>query len=1053
MPLVDGSAPHRPGKEGGEGGRLWVPGTRIPDDVGAGGGAAMVCSPYTKYIFVKPQGGYTTSEFINWRDDNAFVGSATLNAVGAFVFDLGDSSSCGGTVIQHDPTNPAQAFLRDDATKDAFTIAGLATGGFFLIGDQQGVGAAAGEIKKIIIDCNLEFIVLALHRGTPGTQPDITVAAFTHLVASIRWDIGPLKPIILMVGDENENVHLMPESTRGQLFVGDISDQDTESKQTALLDRAGYIDLNWWPMMAFVPNADNGISVFNSMVGMQNRLFHPLLIPAADNVCPFFTTRALTNNELGEARALFVTPVFPGPLAEPKVRTTSMWFWDWAKVRNNTRVKTWSVLRNNLDGSFANIDYMSDMQAAFTSKPAWVGHPIYDMPWAMEFRMDARSVNTIVTWDRDTHGPGNVPALHGMKDNEEGWLTIVTPFELSPTANRFYLRDVYQDDPRGVPVIPPWVEFRWIREIEEEEIANAEGSGWLGIPGFPSPGDVISGLIDLAGDALVWLPNQIYDLSTNQEGFTKWSAGLNQPHVILSGTPGGGAPVGVDEGGIGVTVVNSVNPLSLRNAPFAVEIRTVNFKVGPVIDPDTGEQRGFVWPSKVFNIIPIAISSQILESFDPVSTPAGLTLWNDLDFDLGGHGSTPMTFEADEQITEGFANLHIPRFDILFPLLDHKADFPPMMDSTDATLNRDFSNHLARIDITHPRVLRSREPNFGGGGGPGSGGGVATRGVLTSWPLRDDREIRITQDFFGRATEYECGDHRALDLVYTDGSANTGTPILAAGPGIVNYSHCSRCGPFIEITHQLPPLPSTNSFKTWYLHLDTRLAADGAFVDAGDIIGLMGDRGSPGALHLHFSIYMDGTCWTARNPCDELPIPANGTSPAGCGVPGGFGGTPIAELICTLFGAAIANAGASPLFTDLFDNTWKKTDLALAIARAESGLVPTAGYPPNGGLNRNSAGLITSIDRGLFQVNSGWVEGFPGGSAPALLAAGIISPESIETFSGPDFARPIQQSTDLYIPSINIEAAIFISGVGSSWTNWSTYNGGQYRDSQGQGCP
>lgn len=1060
MTLIDDGI-HRPGFEV-EAGRLWTPGNVIPDDVKTDTTdqlAAMVSSPYTKYVFVTPKSGYNVQDYINWRDNNAFVGTTTINAVGAYVFWLGDSSSCSGTVIQHNPDDHMQEFLRDDATKEAFSLAKIGRGGFFLLGDQQGAGITATEIKKIMIDCGLDFIVLGLHRTGTGTQPEFSVTAFRHLVASLRWDMGPAKPIILMVSDENSNVHLMAESNRGNLFVGDISDQDTEAKQVALLDRAGYLSLNWWPLMAFVPNADNGLSVETTVLGMQNKLFHPMLIPAADSGCPFNTTRELTASEMGAARTVFVTPTYPGPVSNPKVRTTSAWFWDFEGVKNISEVRSWSVLRGNLDASFANIDYMSDMQVVFDSMPRWSGHPIYNMPFAVEFRMEARSIQNQVLWDRETNVPGNIPALHGVKDQGEeqeefagillpnsGWLTIVTPFELSPTANKFYRRDVTNDD-RGVPVIPPWVNFSWLHEIDQDAID--EGGGWLGIPGLPSPGDLISALLELAEDALVWLPNQIYDLSTNDAGFTKWSAGLNQPHVVLYGTPGVSTEVGIDEDGIGVTITEGVSTLKLEQAPFAVYIQTVNFKMGPVTNEETGEQLGFVWPGRVFYIIPITISDAILQMFDPVTTPAGLTPWNDLGFDLTGHGGTPVAFEADESLTSEFLSLHLPNRDIILPLVDSKADFPPMMDGDDPDLSRDFSSHLARVDITHPHILRSREPNFGGrpggpGSGPGGGIGFATKGVLTSWPIPDDREIRITQDFFGHEIEYQCGSHRALDLVYTDGSANTSTPILAAGPGVVAHAYCEQCGPYIVITHQIPPLPSDNTFVTRYLHLDSRTVPDGAIVEAGDQIGFMGDRGTASTgLHLHFDIFMDGTCNTAKNPCDELPIPANGT------VPECVGAT-VEEMICTMFGAAVDAAGSGPLITDPRGFTLRKIDAALAIARFES----TGG---SCGFNERAQNCITIPGLGLFSHVGLFQIQNPTHIANDV-GAGNISQESVVTDD--ENCPGIEIAQDYKIAYNNILAAIRISSAGSNfgpWAAWTETNPATgelyYVECLGGGCP
>ena len=1052
MALIDDGI-HRPGFEV-EAGRLWTPGSVIPDDVKTDTTdqlAAMVSSPYAKYVFVTPQAGYNAQDYIDWRDDNAFVGDATLNAVGAYVFWLGDSSSCGGTIIQHNPADPMQAFLRDDDTKEAFSLAKIGRGGFFLLGDRQGAGVTATEIKKIMIDCNLDFIVLGLHRTGTGTQPEFSVVAFRHLVASLRWDIGPAKPIILMVSDENSNVHLMAESNRGNLFVGDISDQDTEAKQVALLDRAGYLSLNWWPLMAFVPNADDGLSVETTVLGMQNKLFHPMLVPASGSGCPFNTTRALTASEMTAARTVFVTPTYPGPVSNPKVRTTSAWFWDFEKVKNTSKVRTWSVLRGNLDATFDNIDYMSDMQVVFDSIPRWVGHPIYNMPFAVEFRMEARSVQNQVLWDADVNGPGNVPALHGVKDQEDedeefagtllsnsGWLTIVTPFELSPTANLFYRRDVTQDV-RGVPVIPPWVEFAWLHEVSQEAIDD--GGGWRAPSILSGISDFITDLLDLIGDALVWLPNQIYDPSTNDAGFQKWSAGLNQPHVVLKGTPGVSTKVGVDEDGIGVTETEGVETLKLENAPFAVYVQTVNFKMGPVTDEETGAQLGFVWPGRMFYVIPIVISDVILQMFDPVSTPAGLTAWNDLGFDLEGSGGTPVTFEADESLTDEFLALHIPNRDILLPLVDHKADFPPMLDSEDGLLDRDFSNHLARIDITHPTVLRAKESAFGGR--TGRGRGFATKGVLTSWPISDDREIRITQDFFGTYKTYTCGPHRALDLQYTDNSHSTSTPILAAGPGVVHLKHCEECGPYIEIVHQIPPLPSADTFVTLYMHLDRRTVLEGANVVAGETIGFMGDRGSPGALHLHFAINIDGTCHTAQNPCDELPTPANGTN-VEC-----VGATE-EQLICELFGAAIEAAGDDPLITDDHGNVVRKVDAALAIARFES----TGGACGMNPLAQNcitipGLGLFSHV--GLFQIQN-----------PTHIAndvgAGNISQASVVT-DDPN-CPGIEIAQDYKIAYNNILAAIRISSAGSNFGPWATWtetnpNTGElyYRECLGGGCP
>jgi len=411
---------------------------------------------------------------------------------------------------------------------------------------------------------------------------------------------------------------------------------------------------------------------------------------------------------------------------------------------------------------------------------------------------------------------------------------------------------------------------------------------------------------------------------------------------------------------------------------------------------------------------------------------------------MTGHGGTPVSFKADDALQDAFLSLHLPRRDILLPLVDYKADFPPMMDSRDPVLDRDFSSHLARIDITHPHVLRASEPNFGGGGG---GGGFATKGVLTSWPIPDDREIRITQDFFGTYIPYACdGSHRALDLTYSDGSHSSSTPILAAGPGRVSRADpwcCEECGPCIEITHQIPPLPSQNTFITRYLHLDRLTVSEGDVVVAGETIGYMGDRGAePGAMHLHFAVWLGATCDSARNPCGELPAPANGTNPECVGAT-------VAELICSLFGNAIAVAGDDPLVTDSDGLTLRRVDAALAIARFESTGSSCAFNEAAQNCITRGGGTLSPV--GLFQVQN-----------PTHIAndvgAGNISLASVIT-NDPN-CPGIEVAQDYKVAYNNILSAIRISSRGANfgpWASWTERNPATgelyYRECLGRGCP
>ena len=489
-----------------------------------------------------------------------------------------------------------------------------------------------------------------------------------------------------------------------------------------------------------------------------------------------------------------------------------------------------------------------------------------------------------------------------------------------------------------------------------------------------------------------------------------------------------------------------MHELDLNVAPFAVSIQTINFKMNGLL--------GFVWPARVFNIIPIHLP-RALEQFALDLTSATLDDWDDLGFEFSaGSGTTPVRYSLDpaediRSLVEQATNLRIPAWSILEPLLDHKADFPPMIDADDQNLvslagtpdtftGRNFSNHLARIDITHPRVLRVRELNFGGRTG---GGGVFTQGVLTNWPILDDREITITRGFDYVDTDYDCNFHGAIDIVYSDGTANRSTQILAAGPGIVTrVSHSNDGGPYIEITHSIPPLPSVNTFITSYLHLSNQFVSEGDIVAAGELIGSMGGdqpgEGRTSGLHLHFSIQKGGPC-ERLDPCDELPIPDFGSDPEGCGAGGDVSAIP--NLIRTAFDDAISAAGESPLIVDECGNTIRKSDLAVAIAMAESG---------HSADNRNciSIGGRFFAHLGLFQIqNPTHVQND--------LAASNITAASIFPGSGyPDCPGVDEMSYDYFVPSRNIAAAIRISQRGQYWGQWQTFTEKTYLEILGLTC-
>jgi murein DD-endopeptidase MepM/ murein hydrolase activator NlpD len=120
------------------------------------------------------------------------------------------------------------------------------------------------------------------------------------------------------------------------------------------------------------------------------------------------------------------------------------------------------------------------------------------------------------------------------------------------------------------------------------------------------------------------------------------------------------------------------------------------------------------------------------------------------------------------------------------------------------------------------------------------------------WPLLGP----ITQRFGESLTQY--GYHYGIDI---DG--DTGDPVRAARRGRVtvagSYDQCG--GLEIHIDHG-------NGIASWYRHLSRIHVAEGVFVEAGTIIGRVGDTGCSLGSHLHFAI-RKGSRFV--DPLDYLP--------------------------------------------------------------------------------------------------------------------------------------------------------------------------------------
>lgn len=97
--------------------------------------------------------------------------------------------------------------------------------------------------------------------------------------------------------------------------------------------------------------------------------------------------------------------------------------------------------------------------------------------------------------------------------------------------------------------------------------------------------------------------------------------------------------------------------------------------------------------------------------------------------------------------------------------------------------------------------------------------------------------------------ERKMKQHRGIDL-----AVPKGTPVYAPASGKIEtvYTNSETCGRGIIINHG-------GGWKTQYCHLDTVLVSLNEDVQSGCLIGTVGETGPVTGVHLHYSIFYDGT--------------------------------------------------------------------------------------------------------------------------------------------------------------------------------------------------
>lgn len=124
-------------------------------------------------------------------------------------------------------------------------------------------------------------------------------------------------------------------------------------------------------------------------------------------------------------------------------------------------------------------------------------------------------------------------------------------------------------------------------------------------------------------------------------------------------------------------------------------------------------------------------------------------------------------------------------------------------------------------------------------------------GDLFRWPVRG----YITSNYGSRPSPFTGARqfHSGMDI-----GAATGTPIKAAMSGRVTFAGYNDVyGNYVVITH-------SSVYRTLYGHMSVIKAKNGAYVNTGDIIGLVGSTGQSTGPHLHFTVYKNGVTVNPR---------------------------------------------------------------------------------------------------------------------------------------------------------------------------------------------
>lgn len=156
--------------------------------------------------------------------------------------------------------------------------------------------------------------------------------------------------------------------------------------------------------------------------------------------------------------------------------------------------------------------------------------------------------------------------------------------------------------------------------------------------------------------------------------------------------------------------------------------------------------------------------------------------------------------------------------------------------------------------VDGPHVLRLQPELF-------KGGEVlvtVTTGAALTFPVVG-KTRRAIGSVFGDPRDGGRRDHEGIDIF-----ANRGTDVIAVAPGVITGVHTTRIGGHVVWHHD----PARN-VEYYYAHLSTQAVRVGDRVNAGDVVGTVGNTGNARTTppHLHFAVYKPG-----RYAIDPVPF-------------------------------------------------------------------------------------------------------------------------------------------------------------------------------------